>query len=95
MLHVASQRERFAITADANLKKVSEKHSHSDEIQQCICHMPQVKVNPAGTLSTEPIHAGCAIVGIEITEAAQAVNKHPFHGSTAFMLGNEVNLLCG
>lgn len=32
---------------------------------------------------------GCAIVGIEITGAAQAVNRHPFHGNTAFMLGNE------
>ena len=34
--------------------------------------------------------ADCKIIGVEITDAAQAVNTHPFHGNTAFMLGNEV-----
>lgn len=34
-------------------------------------------------------HKGCEIIGIEITDAANAVNTHPFHGNTAFMLGNE------
>lgn len=34
--------------------------------------------------------AGCEIIGVEITDAANAVNTHPFHGNTAFMLGNEV-----
>lgn len=32
---------------------------------------------------------GCHIIGVEITHAAQAVHTHPFHGNTAFMLGNE------
>ena len=36
------------------------------------------------------IIADCKIVGVEITDAAHAVNTHPFHGNTAFMLGNEV-----
>lgn len=36
------------------------------------------------------VHADCKIVGVEITDAAHAVNTHPFHGNTAFMLGNEV-----
>jgi tRNA G18 (ribose-2'-O)-methylase SpoU len=32
---------------------------------------------------------GCSIIGIEIVDAAQAVQKHPFSGPTAFLLGNE------
>ncbi|KAL6503427.1 hypothetical protein OROGR_025350 [Orobanche gracilis] len=31
----------------------------------------------------------CDICGVEITESAMAVNKHPFMKSTAFLLGNE------
>ena len=38
----------------------------------------------------ETMFAGCHIIGVEITHAAQAVHTHPFHGNTAFMLGNEV-----
>ncbi|KAL3133159.1 hypothetical protein ABBQ38_007053 [Trebouxia sp. C0009 RCD-2024] len=34
-------------------------------------------------------HKGCEIIGVEITDAAHAVNTHPFRGNTAFMLGNE------
>lgn len=34
--------------------------------------------------------ADCKIIGVEITDAAHAVNTQPFHGNTAFMLGNEV-----
>lgn len=37
------------------------------------------------------MHADCTIVGVEITDQACAVNTHPFSGSTAFMLGNEVS----
>ncbi|XP_024539040.1 uncharacterized protein LOC9653118 isoform X1 [Selaginella moellendorffii] len=32
---------------------------------------------------------GCDICGVEITEGAVAVHKHPFQRSTAFLLGNE------
>ena len=38
------------------------------------------------------ILAGCKIVGVEIMEAAQAVQGHPFCGPTAFILGNEVSM---
>ena len=50
-------------------------------------------LNLRSILSTSASFAGCAVVGIEITEAAQAVNTHPFQGNTAFMLGNEVECL--
>jgi hypothetical protein len=36
--------------------------------------------------------AGCTIVGVEITENAAKIHKHPFAGPTAFMLGNEVGM---
>ena len=36
------------------------------------------------------VSADCEIIGVEITDAAHAVNTHPFRGNTAFMLGNEV-----
>ena len=39
----------------------------------------------------ETMCAGCHIIGVEITDSAQAVSTHPFHGNTAFMLGNEVS----
>lgn len=35
---------------------------------------------------------GCTIVGVEITENAAKIHKHPFAGPTAFMLGNEVGM---
>ena len=35
---------------------------------------------------------GCTIVGVEIAEGAAPIHKHPFSGSCAFMLGNEVCL---
>ncbi len=31
----------------------------------------------------------CSIVGVEIDAQAKPVAEHPFHGSTAFMMGNE------
>eukprot|EP01024_Parvocaulis_polyphysoides_P020555 TRINITY_DN19625_c0_g2_i1.p1 TRINITY_DN19625_c0_g2~~TRINITY_DN19625_c0_g2_i1.p1 ORF type:complete len:256 (+),score=30.15 TRINITY_DN19625_c0_g2_i1:57-824(+) len=31
----------------------------------------------------------CRIIGIEITEDAVSISKHPFEGNSAFMLGNE------
>ncbi|WIA37467.1 hypothetical protein OEZ86_014383 [Tetradesmus obliquus] len=33
--------------------------------------------------------AGCRILGVEIDASAQPVQRHPFSGNTAFMLGNE------
>ena len=36
------------------------------------------------------MHAGCRVVGVEITDDAQPIHSHPFSGATAFMLGNEV-----
>lgn len=39
-----------------------------------------------------PQAKGVAICGVEITEGAVGVQSHPFTGSTAFVLGNEV---CG
>jgi len=35
--------------------------------------------------------AGCRILGVEITDDAARIHEHPFTGSTAFMLGNEVS----
>jgi hypothetical protein len=32
-----------------------------------------------------------SICGVEITEGAAGVHKHPFNRSTAFVLGNEVS----
>ena len=34
--------------------------------------------------------AGCAILGLEITDDAKPVQSQPFQGNTAFMVGNEV-----
>ena len=31
----------------------------------------------------------CTLCGVEITEGAAGVHKHPFRGSTAFLMGNE------
>ena len=31
---------------------------------------------------------GVQLCGVEITDAAMPVQNHPFHGSTAFMLGH-------
>lgn len=50
---------------------------------------------------TQRIDSGCrarfflqakdvSICGVEITEGAARVDKHPFNRSTAFVLGNEV-----
>lgn len=32
---------------------------------------------------------GCTICGVEIVDQAVPVHEHPFHGPTAFMMGNE------
>jgi len=32
---------------------------------------------------------GCSIVGVELTDDAAPITTHPFHGTTAFMVGNE------
>eukprot|EP00803_Ostreobium_quekettii_P008415 evm.model.scf_1028.3 EVM.evm.TU.scf_1028.3 scf_1028:11389-14333(+) len=48
---------------------------HFASLQECCSHLKNVE--------------GCQIVGIEITPEARSVNEHPFHGPTAFMLGNE------
>ena len=37
------------------------------------------------------MHAGCRILGVEITDNAAQIHEHPFTGPTAFMLGNEVS----
>jgi hypothetical protein len=39
------------------------------------------------------VDAGCRIIGVEITDDALPVHRHPFQGPTAFMLGNEVMIV--
>lgn len=36
---------------------------------------------------------GCSIVGVEVMDGASPVHAHPFTGPTAFMLGNEGQVL--
>ena len=49
---------------------------------------PRVRARrcPARYLHDE---CGCRICGVEILPSAKPVQAHPFHGNTAFILGNE------
>ncbi|XP_024527157.1 uncharacterized protein LOC9634363 isoform X3 [Selaginella moellendorffii] len=49
------------------------------------CPLPALPFAPRG----QGLSQGCDICGVEITEGAVAVHKHPFQRSTAFLLGNE------
>ncbi|KAK9833343.1 hypothetical protein WJX81_008210 [Elliptochloris bilobata] len=48
---------------------------HFSTLQQCCAFLQQER--------------GCSVVGVEVGPSAQPVQLHPFHGPTAFMLGNE------
>lgn len=65
-------------------------------LQDCCSWLKQAKGKVACKLayysasSESAFVADCEIIGVEITETALAVNRQPFSGNTAFMLGNEV-----